>query len=496
MYFIDNKYKNNTKGGGPLFAYLFFAFGMLMGFTCLDMAKMAFSIPLLWGYKGHLFFQVDSFGALFILLSSFCLVSGVFFSIPLLSRSKNARLYAGLYALTSAGILGTELSGNLFSLLLFIALAFISYTGFFLLRLKSPLVREAAFKFLFLNAFSWLLLCSACGLLFIRYGIISFAGIAQIIRPDLGERVACVLAIAALSLQCGSAPLHFALFDAWAKSPVESFSMLAAFSLSAFYVLMRLCFSVFGSLAPHCFLYVTFLFLGGFSLILGFLMAFRQREFFPFLSCLWLSQLGIPLLGCGFALKALPHAGQVALFGYEALSGTLLCLLSQFLAGTGLFLLFGFLILSTGVHSFLQAGGLSSLMPFRGGLFAFSFACLVGVPPFSGFFPRLLLLESAVAWNPFFAALILVGFLGGIVLMVSAFQSTFLGGPICGSASPAGRYYLPWGMRGAFLVLLLPLLGLILFPGWTLQNLIDPAVKALIDQSSYIAVAASALGRL
>jgi len=66
---------------------------------------------------------------------------------------------------------------------------------------------------------------------------------------------------------------------------------------------------------------------------------------------------------------------------------------------------------------------------------------------------------------------------------VKVFQTAFLG-PAKARLSHVKE--VPAGMLLGMSVLTIVIIGLTLFPTWSLSNLVEPAAKALVDQAGYI----------
>ena len=122
-------------------------------------------------------------------------------------------------------------------------------------------------------------------------------------------------------------------------------------------------------------------------------------------------------------------------------------------------------------------------MPYTTFMFVIAAAAISGLPPFNGFVSKLLIYESSFAVHPSLAVVALLTSVLTLASFVKVFQTAFLG--------PEKNNLLhvqevPPAMLLGMVVLTAAILGATLFPSWTLSNLVEPAARALVDQSGYI----------
>jgi multicomponent Na+:H+ antiporter subunit D len=122
-------------------------------------------------------------------------------------------------------------------------------------------------------------------------------------------------------------------------------------------------------------------------------------------------------------------------------------------------------------------------MPYTTFMFVIAAAAISGLPPFNGFVSKLLIYESSFAVHPFLAVVALVTSVLTLASFVKVFQTAFLGPE---KSSLAKVQEVPAAMLIGMVVLTAAILGASLFPSWTLSTLVEPAARALVDQSGYI----------
>jgi hydrogenase-4 component B len=199
--------------------------------------------------------------------------------------------------------------------------------------------------------------------------------------------------------------------------------------------------------------------LGVVSAVLGVAFALGQHDLKRLLAYHSVENIGIILIGLGFALVAMGHGD--AAWGRIALAGGLLHVWNHGLFKALLFLGAGSVLHATGTREMSRLGGLWRTMPWTTGLFALGAAAIAGLPPLNGFVSEWLVylgLFEAVS-TPGAAALaavpaiVLLAMTGAMALacFVKVCGVVFLGAPR--SAAAARGHECGPGMRAPMLVL-------------------------------------------
>ena len=281
-------------------------------------------------------------------------------------------------------------------------------------------------------------------------------------RPDLAPLF--WLALFGFGLKAGLFPLHIWLPSAHANAPSHVSAILSGVTIKmGIYGLVR--FSGWMPLPAGASWMVALL--GAVSAVLGVAFALGQHDLKRLLAYHSVENIGIILIGLGFALVALEH-GHPA-WGALALAGGLLHVWNHGLFKALLFLGAGSVLHATGTREMSRLGGLWRAMPWTAGLFALGAAAICGLPPLNGFVSEWLVFlglfdaalahgpsawaaPNAVAWAAMLAA-ILLGVTGALALacFVKVCGVVFLGAPRSAAAEHA--HECGPGMRGAMLVL-------------------------------------------
>jgi hydrogenase-4 component B len=199
--------------------------------------------------------------------------------------------------------------------------------------------------------------------------------------------------------------------------------------------------------------------LGVASAVLGVAFALGQHDLKRLLAYHSVENIGIILIGVGFALVAVDRG--CPLWGQLALAGALLHVWNHGLFKALLFLGAGSVLHATGTREMSRLGGLWRAMPWTAGLFALGAAAISGLPPLNGFVSEWLvflgLFDAAIAHGPTaWAALpaaVLLGVTGALALacFVKVCGVVFLGAPRTPAAAHA--HECGWPMRWAMIVL-------------------------------------------
>jgi len=250
------------------------------------------------------------------------------------------------------------------------------------------------------------------------------------------------LALVGFGVKAGVFPLHIWLPSAHAGAPSHVSAILSGVSIKAgVYGLVR--FS--GWLPAPAGAGWVVVSLGVASAVLGVAFALGQHDLKRLLAYHSVENIGIILIGLGFALVA--QAQGSAAWGLLALAGALLHVWNHGLFKSLLFLGAGSVAHATGTRKMSSLGGLWRAMPWTAGLFTLGAAAISGLPPLNGFISEWLVFlglfdavnspgSVALATIP---ALVLLGMTGALALacFTKVCGVVFLGEPRSPAASRA-----------------------------------------------------------
>ena len=188
------------------------------------------------------------------------------------------------------------------------------------------------------------------------------------------------LALVGFGLKAGLFPLHIWLPSAHANAPSHVSAILSGMAIKlAIYGLVRFT----GWLpVPDSAGWVVAL-LGVVSAVLGVAFALGQHDLKRLLAYHSVENIGIILIGLGFAMIA--AAQGHAAWGRLALAGALLHVWNHGLFKALLFLGAGSVVHATGTREMSRLGGLWRALPWTASLFALGATAIAGLPPLNGF---------------------------------------------------------------------------------------------------------------
>ena len=282
-----------------------------------------------------------------------------------------------------------------------------TWTSYFLvIHEQTPKALCAGFIYFLMCATGAYVMNFGILLLHAQTGSFEFAVVAD----KIGNIDATVGAIAALCLfigfavKAGFVPVHAWLPLAHPEAPSSISAPLSGILTKAgIFGIVKVLYVVFGATALARFaqsgidIGTLMLVLGCLTLIYGEGMALIQKELKRMLAYSTLAQIGeiAAILGLGTSL---------------ATTASLLHVTNHAVMKTLLFFAAGAFILQSGRRHLKDLAGLGRVMPFTAGCYALATVAIMGLPPFSGFISKFLMITAAAAAGRIdVAALILVG---------------------------------------------------------------------------------------
>jgi hydrogenase-4 component B len=346
-----------------------------------------------------------------------------------------------------------------------IAWELFALAGFFLITLDSrnPEVRRAGWLYLAASHAGTLMLFAFFALLAARTGSWELGPM----RDQAGLGSLFWLALLGFGVKAGLFPLHIWLPSAHANAPSHVSAILSGVAIKlGIYGIVRFSGWLPVPVAAGWVVAV----LGVVSAVLGVVFALGQHDLKRLLAYHSVENIGIILIGVGFAMVAVEH--DHAAWGALALAGGLLHVWNHGLFKSLLFLGAGSVAHATGTREMSRLGGLWRAMPWTASMFALGAAAISGLPPLNGFVSEWLVYlglfdaanHSGAAMVAAIPAIVLLGMTGALALacFVKVCGVVFLGAARserAGRAHECGRW-----MRLPMLVLALGCVGIGLAP--------------------------------
>jgi len=349
-------------------------------------------------------------GPVGILFSAIIALVGLLVSIYALDyiREGAVERYHTLYLLLLTGATGVVLTGDIFNLFVFFEILCISsYALVAYLGERSGI--ESAVKYLIQGSVGSSFLLIGIGLLYGQFGTLNIADIAEKITSasPISLFVPMVLFITGLGVEAAIFPLNAWLPDAHSSAPSSISAILSGIAIEVgLYAVTRVIFTIFGASGILSFLAV----LGILTLLVGEICAFSQNNIKRMLAYSSIGQIGLIL----FALAIGTSYG---------VAGGLFQLLSHTLSKALLFLAAGYMIYRAGSMEISAMEGMGKKMPITCLAFTIGAFSLVGLPPFTGFPSKFLIVRAALATQEaFFCVLIGLVLLGTVIEVAYFFR--------------------------------------------------------------------------
>jgi len=427
---------------------------------------------------------LDGLSSLMLLVVSLVSAAAMFFSIRYMEQYTAKTKYLSLFMLMVAGMNGVILSGDIFNLFVFLEIA--SIASYALVGFGTEHEElEASFKYMVLGSIGSMFVLFGVGLVYGNTGSLNMAYISEAIArsgPNVGLSFALALFIAGFGLKAALVPFHAWLPDAHPSAPAPISAMLSGVLIKALgvYAMARIIFNVFGITISLGWLLVV---LGLLSMLTGAFLAMRQWDLKRLLAYSSISQIGYVVLGLGLGGLILARGGKVS-WASLAILGGLFHLANHAVYKSLLFLTSGSVEMSTGTRQLKEMGGLAEKLPITRATCTVASASIAGIPPFSGFWSKLVLVIAAIQGGFYWVAAVIVFVsLCTLLMYLKVQRYAFLG-------------ELPENMqeiteqRGSMLVAMVVLACLCVLMGLLLLgpfqgSILDPAVKVLTDGVSY-----------
>lgn len=406
--------------------------------------------------------RVDALSLLLLLVISIGSLAATVYSIPYMDSYTSKARYYVLFLLMLAGMNMVVLGADIVNLYIGIEVAAIACYALVAYGL-GPEYLEASFKYQVLGTLGTFCLIGGIGLLYARLGAFSLGAIAAT-QAFADISVPAVLLMSGFALKAAFVPYHAWLPDAHstAPSPVSAVLSGVFIKVVGLYGVMRLLFFTF---PPGGGFATALLVLASLSILVGAVLALVQSDMKRLLAYCTVSQMGYVLLGLAVGTPLAIAAALFHLVNHAAFK-------ELFFLGAGT------VEKQAGTRDISALGGLNSRMPVTGATSAIAFFSVIGMPPFNGFWSKLLILVAAVqAGQGGYAA---VGAIGAVLTI--GYFLRYERGVFFGSLPQSLKDVKegPALMLAPMVVLAAACIILGLAFPWFMQTFLEPAAQAIL----------------
>jgi multicomponent Na+:H+ antiporter subunit D len=302
------------------------------------------------------------------------------------------------------GVNWSFITGDLFNLFVAYEVMLIGSYGSMMVGATRQQVRQTM-MYVALNLVGGALFVVGIALVYALVGTLNMADLAARTAEMAGPRAALLTAVSMVlllvfALKAATFPVFFWLPDAYPVVPAGVNGYFAGLLTKVgVYSLLRVFVMVFRQ-DGHALAAEILLVLSGFTMLLGVLGALCQWEIRRVLSWHIISQVGYMVMGIG--LVADPRIAEAAV------AATIFYVVHHIIVKSSLFLVAGVAEEVTGKTKLREMGGVVALAPAAAALFLVAALSLAGMPPFSGFLAKLVVLRAALEGHRFAIVLVAV----------------------------------------------------------------------------------------
>jgi multicomponent Na+:H+ antiporter subunit D len=340
---------------------------------------------------------VDHLSVLMLLTVNLVALCCCIYSISYMEKYTDKWKYYALFMLMLVGMNGIIITGDIFNMYVFLEIAAIASYALVAFGCESEEL-EASFKYLVLGSVASAIILLSIALIYSYVSSLNLADISLTLSnmADVNKlyfiKFISILLIVGFGVKSALVPFHSWLPDAHPSAPAPISSMLSGVLIKTLgvYAMVRILFNIFGVEQKILSILVI---LGLLSMFVGVILALYQWDYKRLLAYHSISQVGYIILGIGLATPL-------------GILGGLFHLMNHSVFKSLLFLTSGATEYTLGTRDLRKMGELNKKMPLT------TFSALVGsmsisgMPPFNGFWSKLIIIVACIQAKQYFAGLI------------------------------------------------------------------------------------------
>jgi len=458
---------------GSFIALIFSAitFAKVLGGSTLTMTAANWKAPF------SIVFVADMLSSTLVLLTAIAALSVSIFSAVGVGRSRMLYGYFPIFHFLIMGLNGAFLTGDIFNLYVWFEVIIIS--SFVLLTLGGRKTQlEGAVKYMALNMLASTFFLTGIAILYGITGTLNMADLSLKIPQVQDQSIVNLTSIFFLigfGIKSAVFPLYFWLPSSYHTPPSAVAATFGGLLTKVgIYALFRVFTLIF---IPNDFIKAVLLVLAIMTILTGAFGAIIKNNIRRLFSYLIICHIGFII-------------GGLALYTKVAFAGAIFYLIHDIMVKTNLFLISGLIRQLRGTMNMPKLGGLYAGYPKISLLIAVVLFSLVGIPPLSGFWPKIYLFQAAFTGNNYlFIAALIIGSFVTLYVIAKLWSEVFwkeasAEEPVKDSFQPLNIY------RKTLLVLPIGILALTtLFIGLNAEMIIavtDRISEELLDTGSYV----------
>ncbi len=411
------------------------------------------------------------------------------FSFAYMDTYTSKNRYYCILMLMVAGMNGTALSGDIFNRFVYVEIAVIA--SYILVGFGCEADElEAALKYAVLGAIASALTLFGVAILYALYGTVNIAHLAEKISsgPPVAAAAssvffAAVVMLAGFTYKSAAVPLHIWQPDAFSTAPATVSAALsgALIQIVGIYAMIRTMFIVFGITASIGWILLC---IGMLSMAFGAVAGAKQSELRRMLSYHSISQIGYILAGLGIGSIVIA-SGEDSPVAALAIIGALFHMVNHAVFQPLLFLTAGSIESSTKIRQIKNLAGVARKKPLTSAASLIASCSIAGVPPFGGFFSKMMIIIASALAGYYLIAITVVAI--SIVTLVAfmRFQYKMFFGQEIEPAKIEKKTPISMKVAMAALSVICIATSLLAIPA-VRSAVLEPAKEAIVDRESYI----------
>ncbi|RZF58168.1 proton-conducting transporter transmembrane domain-containing protein [Sphingobacterium corticibacterium] len=430
-----------------------------------------------WDAPFGIVFVADLLSVTLVLLTSIaCFAVSIFSSVGL-SRQRMLYGYFPIFHFLIMGLHGAFLTGDIFNLYVYFEVIIIS--SFVLMTLGGRKAQlEGAVKYMAMNILASMFFLTGIGILYGITGSLNMADLSIRIQEVQNKALIGITScffIIGFGIKSAVFPLYYWLPSSYHTPPSAVAATFGGLLTKVgIYAMLRVFSLIF---VPDEFTRTLLMVIAVLTILTGAFGALIKTNIRRLFSYLIVCHIGFMV-------------GGIAMFSKIALMGAVFYLIHDIMVKTNMFLIAGLIRQLGGTMDMGKLGGLYRDYPKISLLIAIVLFSLVGIPPLSGFWPKIFLFQEAFAQHQYFyVAALIIGSFVTLYVIAKMWSEVFWKNPpteeeIDNRFAPMPPY------KKILMVLPIALLALVtLYIGLNAEAIVkvaDTISTQLIDPSAYI----------
>jgi multicomponent Na+:H+ antiporter subunit D len=337
-----------------------------------------------WDAPFAIAFAADPLACGFVLVAAVMGLAALVFQQGDADAAPEAPTLVPLVHAFLAGACGAFLTADLFNLYVWLEVVLVASLGLLALGAGRRHL-DAALRYFVLNVTGTLLVLLGVVLVYTVTGHLNFAAVAEMLRQSGARTVvpATALLLTGVLFKAAAFPFSAWLPATYHTLPAPLLALFAALGTKVgVYAVIRLQGGVLDAVAPLTSEALGWL--AAATMVAGVLGAAHHWDLRRILAFHSISQVGYMLLG-------------VALDSDAGTTGAFVFAVHHSIVKANLFFIAALVFRSAGSYDLRRVGGLRAARPWLGALFLTQALALVGIPPLSGFWAKLLIVRESLA---------------------------------------------------------------------------------------------------